>query len=116
MKFFMFHLMPWPFLPDDFEQHHKSAWVTCPNTYYDPQRGTTVYNEYLDQLQQAEALGFDGVCINEHHQNAYGNMPSPNLICRGSVAVHSRRDRTVPREQTRYSCRSRGGARLNPRT
>ena len=47
MKFFMFHLMPWPYLPDDFEQHHKSAWVTCPNTYYDPSRGTTVYNNYL---------------------------------------------------------------------
>ena len=28
----------------------------------------------------AEELGFDGVCVNEHHQNAYGNMPSPNLI------------------------------------
>ena len=80
MKIFMFHLMPWPYLPDDFEKHNKSAWVTCPNTYYDPNRGTVVYNEYLDQLQQAEALGFDGVCINEHHQNAYGNMPSPNLI------------------------------------
>lgn len=80
MKIFMFHLMPWPYLPDDFEQHYKTAWVTCPNTYYDPARGTIVYNEYLDQLQQAETLGFDGVCINEHHQNAYGNMPSPNLI------------------------------------
>jgi alkanesulfonate monooxygenase SsuD/methylene tetrahydromethanopterin reductase-like flavin-dependent oxidoreductase (luciferase family) len=25
-------------------------------------------------------LGFDGVCVNEHHQNAYGLMPSPNVI------------------------------------
>jgi alkanesulfonate monooxygenase SsuD/methylene tetrahydromethanopterin reductase-like flavin-dependent oxidoreductase (luciferase family) len=25
-------------------------------------------------------VGFDGVCVNEHHQNAYGIMPSPNLI------------------------------------
>lgn len=28
----------------------------------------------------AEQRGFDGVCINEHRQNAHGNMPSPNLI------------------------------------
>ena len=28
----------------------------------------------------AEELGFDGVCVNEHHQNAYGNMPCPNLM------------------------------------
>ena len=65
MKFFMFHLMPWPYLPEDFEQHHRSAWVTCPNTYYDADRGTAVYNNYLDELQQAEPLGFDGVCIKE---------------------------------------------------
>ena len=24
-----------------------------------------------------EELGFDGLCVNEHHQNAYGPMPSP---------------------------------------
>src|SRR6185369_16646612 len=28
----------------------------------------------------ADELGFDGVCVNEHHQNAYGTMPSPNLM------------------------------------
>ena len=39
-----------------------------------------LYNRYLDELVRAEELGFDGVCVNEHHQNAYGNMPSPNLI------------------------------------
>ena len=27
-------------------------------------------------------LGFDGICVNEHHQNAYGLMPSPNLMAR----------------------------------
>ena len=59
MKFFMFHLMPWPYLPADFEERHTSAWVTCPNTYYDATRGTAVYNNYLDELQSAEALGFD---------------------------------------------------------
>src|ERR1700689_2448806 len=25
-------------------------------------------------------MGFDGICVNEHHQNAYGLMPSPNLM------------------------------------
>lgn len=96
MKFFMFHLMPWPHLPADFEEHHRSAWVTCPNTYYDANRGTTVYNDYLDQLQSAETLGFDGVCINEHHQNAYGNMPSPNLI----AACLARNTKKVQKEST----------------
>lgn len=77
MKFFVFNLMPYRDLDPSYE---GPAWVDVPNTLYDPQKGHIYYNEYIDQLIQAELLGFDGVCVNEHHQNAYGNMPSPNLI------------------------------------
>src|SRR3954471_6283093 len=80
MDFYFFHLMPWPYLPDDFDTAHHSAWVDFSNAHYDPRRGHQLYNDYLDQLAYAEPLGFDGVCVNEHHQNAYGLMPSPNLI------------------------------------
>ena len=44
------------------------------------QQGVTVYNDYLDELEYADQIGFDGICVNEHHQNAYGLMPSPNLM------------------------------------
>ena len=80
MKFTWFNLMPWPFLPDDFRQTHRSVWVDIPNTLYDPRRGHFVYHQYMDQLEYADALGFDGIGVNEHHQNGYGLMPSPNLI------------------------------------
>jgi alkanesulfonate monooxygenase SsuD/methylene tetrahydromethanopterin reductase-like flavin-dependent oxidoreductase (luciferase family) len=80
MKFYFFHLMPYPDLPRDYE---GPAWVKCPNSFYDPAKGTSLYNRYLDELVHADALGFDGVVVNEHHANAYGNMPSPNLI--GSI-------------------------------
>ena len=86
MKFYHFHLMPWPHLPADFAEKHDSAWVWCPNTYYDPVRGHVLYNAYLDGLVRCEELGFDGICVNEHHQNAYGNMPSPNLIAAMLIA------------------------------
>ena len=79
MQFFMFHLMPYPYLPEDFDER-ESAWVTLSNSNYDPTIGTGLYNRYLDELEYAEQLGFDGVCVNEHHQNAYGTMPSPNLM------------------------------------
>lgn len=79
MKFFTFHLMPYQGLTDELDKL-KTAWTWIPNTLYDPQLGHELYNEYLDQLLLAEELGFDGVCVNEHHQNAYGNMPSPNLM------------------------------------
>lgn len=69
--------MPYPDLPEDYD---GPAWITIPNKLFDPAVGTKIYNRYIDELILAEDLGFDGVCVNEHHQNAYGIMPSPNLI------------------------------------
>jgi alkanesulfonate monooxygenase SsuD/methylene tetrahydromethanopterin reductase-like flavin-dependent oxidoreductase (luciferase family) len=80
MEFHLFHLMPWPYLPDDFEEKHPSSWVTYSNANYDAVKGHELYNRYLDELEYAEELGFDGVCVNEHHQTAYGQMPAPNII------------------------------------
>ncbi len=80
MKFTWFNLMPWPFLPDDFREQHRSVWVDLPNRIYDPVKGHDVYHTYIGQLEYAETLGFDGLGVNEHHANAYGLMPSPNII------------------------------------
>jgi alkanesulfonate monooxygenase SsuD/methylene tetrahydromethanopterin reductase-like flavin-dependent oxidoreductase (luciferase family) len=72
--------MPWPYLPADFDAKYDSAWVWLPNSLYDPVKGHELYTEYINTLAYAETLGFDGVCVNEHHQNAYGLMPSPNVV------------------------------------
>ncbi len=80
MQIFFFHLMSWPYLPADFDGKYDSAWVWLPNELYDPVKGHELYREYINTLAYAEELGFDGICVNEHHQNAYGLMPSPNLI------------------------------------
>jgi alkanesulfonate monooxygenase SsuD/methylene tetrahydromethanopterin reductase-like flavin-dependent oxidoreductase (luciferase family) len=80
MQCFAFHLMPWDSLPSDFETKYESAWTWLPNSIYEPNHGGELYNRYLDELVLADTLGFDGVCVNEHHQNAYGTMPSPNLM------------------------------------
>ncbi|RMD63935.1 LLM class flavin-dependent oxidoreductase [Candidatus Parcubacteria bacterium] len=80
MKVCWFHLMPYPYLPDDFKQKYRSVWVDVPSQLYDPEKGHWVYNEYLDELEFADQMGFDGICVNEHHANAYGMMPSPNLM------------------------------------
>ncbi len=80
MKFFLFHFMPYKYLPEGYEKEYETVWVRFPNSFYDPQKGAELYNEYLDEMVYAEEMGFDGVCVNEHHQNAYGNMPSPNII------------------------------------
>ena len=80
MKFYMIHLMPFADLDLSYDKHYNSAWVTLPNTYYDPQKGAKLYNRYIDELVLADELGFDGVCCNEHHQNAYGLMPIPGSL------------------------------------
>ena len=80
VRVFSFHLMPYPALPENVETRRDSAWVWLSNKHFDPELGHTLYNRYLDELELAEPLGFDGVCVNEHHQNAYGLMPSPNLF------------------------------------
>jgi alkanesulfonate monooxygenase SsuD/methylene tetrahydromethanopterin reductase-like flavin-dependent oxidoreductase (luciferase family) len=80
MRFVWFNLMPWPDLPDDFREKYRSVWVDIPSALYDPVRGHEVYNTYLDQLEFAETVGYDGLGVNEHHANAYGLMPSPCLM------------------------------------
>ena len=80
MKFTWFHLMPWPHMPDDFRQKHRSVWVDLPSRMYEPELGHIAYHQYLDQLEYAEQVGFDGIGVNEHHANAYGLMPSPNIM------------------------------------
>ncbi len=81
MKFFFFHLMPYLHLDPELRSQYDSAWMVLPNSAYDPKKGHELYNRYLDELELSEALGFDGVVLNEHHFTAYGLMPSPNIIC-----------------------------------
>src|SRR5262249_34386153 len=90
MKFYMIHLMPFADLDLTYDKHHNSAWVTLPNSYYDPQKGAKLYNRYIDELVLADELGFDGVCCNEHHQNAYGLMPIPGVIA-GALVRETKR-------------------------
>ena len=80
MKLHWFHLAPWQNLPADFTERYRSVWVDVPSELYDPVDGHRHYNEYLDELEFADQMGFDGICVNEHHQNSYGLMPSPNLM------------------------------------
>ena len=80
MKFFYFHLMPYAHLPMDYDRDHEAAWVTLPNTYYDPVLGAELYHRYLDELELGDELGFDGICVNEHHQTAYGMTPAPDVL------------------------------------
>lgn len=90
MKFYCFHLMPYSKLELNAAKKYNSAWITLPNSYYDPKHGPELYNRYIDELVLADKLGFDGVGVNEHHQTAYGMMPIPGVIA-GALARETKR-------------------------
>ena len=77
MNVLLFHLMPYADLDLEATRDYPTSWVTLPNSFYDPKKGHALYNRYLDELELGEKMGFDGLCVNEHHQTAYGMMPSP---------------------------------------
>jgi alkanesulfonate monooxygenase SsuD/methylene tetrahydromethanopterin reductase-like flavin-dependent oxidoreductase (luciferase family) len=80
MKLLWFHLMPYTELPEDFRQKNPSVWVDIHSSLFDPKRAHLMYNDFMDELEFAAECGFDAICVNEHHSNGYGLMPSPNLI------------------------------------
>ena len=80
MKFCWFHLMPYTQLPEDFREKYPSVWVDIPRGLFDPAVANQIYNDFMDELEFADQQGFDAICVNEHHSNGYGLMPSPNLI------------------------------------
>jgi alkanesulfonate monooxygenase SsuD/methylene tetrahydromethanopterin reductase-like flavin-dependent oxidoreductase (luciferase family) len=80
MKFMWFHLMPYTELPEDFRDKQPSVWVDIHSSLFDPRRAHHMYNDFMDELEFAAQCGFDAICVNEHHSNGYGLMPSPNLI------------------------------------
>jgi alkanesulfonate monooxygenase SsuD/methylene tetrahydromethanopterin reductase-like flavin-dependent oxidoreductase (luciferase family) len=77
MQVVLFHLMPYADLDLEAGRKNGTVWVKLPNRHFDPEKGHKLYNRYLDELEYGEELGFDAVSVNEHHQTAYGLMPSP---------------------------------------
>lgn len=80
MKLMWFHLAPYTQLPSDFPQNNESVWVNIDRRLFDPVAAHGMYNDFLDEMEYAAEVGFDAVCVNEHHANGYGLMPSPNIM------------------------------------
>ena len=102
MKLLFFHLMPYLDLPDDFTARNESVWVDIDYQLFDPKKAHRMYNEFMDELEYAAEAGFDGICVNEHHSNGYGLMPSPNLIA-ASLARRTRSGSATASGRSRWS-------------
>ena len=54
--------------------------LMLPNENFVPQKAKQLYDMYFEEHQQAVEVGFDGVMINEHHNNPLSMMASINVI------------------------------------
>ena len=45
----------------------SSVRLTFSNSHFNPALGSDMYNEYLDEYEYADEIGFDGLMLNEHH-------------------------------------------------
>ena len=80
MKTIWFHMQGYRDLPDDFRDRYDSIWVNPPNDELCHSPEVAKYLHWnLDELEMADDLGFDGLGLNDHHQNGYGFPISPNL-------------------------------------
>jgi alkanesulfonate monooxygenase SsuD/methylene tetrahydromethanopterin reductase-like flavin-dependent oxidoreductase (luciferase family) len=91
VKISAFNLFSHRDLPGDFVDRYHSVWVDTPwHGLATPEDYGNYYRWGIEELVYAAKAGFDGICVNEHHQNAYGGTPSPNIM--GGILAHSTND------------------------
>src|SRR5260370_31430660 len=61
-----FHERPYGYVPEE-EVIKNRGFFGVPNRFFDPEKGSYLYNTYLDEMAYVEEMGLDGVVLNEHH-------------------------------------------------
>jgi alkanesulfonate monooxygenase SsuD/methylene tetrahydromethanopterin reductase-like flavin-dependent oxidoreductase (luciferase family) len=77
MKAWHFSENAYPYLPPADE--YESIRVSLPNRFYDPKKGATLYDRYIDEWLVAEDEGVE-IMLNEHHQTATCVDPAAPLV------------------------------------
>jgi len=80
---FFFTEMGYTAYSQDVAQKYGYTNLMFPNENFSPEKASELYSMYFEELQYCSEAGFDGVMINEHHNNPLSLMPSINVI--GSV-------------------------------
>ena len=71
MKVYYFSEFPYHEYPGEEGEKYPSLRLTFPNTYFDPNVASGLFERYFDECVLADELGYDGIMLNEHH-----NTPS----------------------------------------
>jgi alkanesulfonate monooxygenase SsuD/methylene tetrahydromethanopterin reductase-like flavin-dependent oxidoreductase (luciferase family) len=88
IKLYFFHHHHYIDIPEDHERY-RATMVDFPNTLYDPVKGHELYERHFRSVTRAAQLGFDGICLNEHHSMAYSMSPTVGLMAARYITATS---------------------------
>lgn len=81
-------------LRPDFNATFHSNWVDPPwHDVASAEQYSRFYWSSIEEHVYAAERGFDGIAVNEHHQNSFGGLPNPNVF--GGALAHATRDLDV---------------------
>ena len=66
-EIYWFSEQPYGHVGNDDLEKYDSGRLGFPNSYFDPAKASVLYNNYHEQYQLADEVGFDGIMSNEHH-------------------------------------------------
>ena len=73
MECWLFNLIQWPFQQTEIP-------YPFPGAMFDRSRAKHLYDESLRLFKRADELGYDAICLPEHHYGSNGLIPSPNIM------------------------------------
>ena len=86
-KFFFFSEMGYNAYPDEEAAKYGYTALMFPNSIFDPQTASELWQMFLREHEFASEMGFDGSVCNEHHNNVLSMQESVNI----SAAVLTQR-------------------------
>ncbi len=78
-EIYWFSEQPYGHVTDAELEKYDSGRLGFPNTHFDPEKASVLYNQYHEQYALADEVGFDGIMSNEHHSSYWCMKPSINL-------------------------------------
>lgn len=79
MKVYLMDLLPYGQHFDEFKAGRFIPYP-LPGRHFDPRIAARTYEEHFAVWAEMDALGYDGLGLNEHHTTPHGLMVSPNMI------------------------------------
>ncbi len=89
MKVYLMDLLPYG---QHFEEFKAGRFIPypLPGRYCDPKVAARTYDEHFAVWAEMDALGYDGLGLNEHHTTPHGLMVSPNMIAAAAARTTKR--------------------------